>query len=552
MPPVTLQNTHTSRAICEAYASDVVDGRRVAGRWIYAAARRYLDDLERTDLRMDWEEVDRLLAFMGRLRLIGDYADTPFVPAPWQAWALSNLWGWRWSDDGRRRVVNGLLQVARGNGKTTLMAGLSLYDLQSAPGRRVHVIANREEQAEILLDTAKTMVRGLGDGTDMVCRQYAISRPTADSTMTALPAKESSLDGLTPSLWIADEAAEYRGRFLTKLQSAMAKRREALGVIISTPADNPDNIYGERVATAEAILKGELVDDSTVPMLYGIDPDDQLEDEETWVKANPGIEHGQPDLRSVRRSWATARSSAIGRTEFARYHACRMVDSSGGWLDMGLWPAPTAIDWGALRGRRAWIGLDLSKSLDLTALVVVVPLEDGRVALRGHYWWPDADVRQRELDYRIPVRTWAATGKVTLTPGREIDYEAIRATLKELADEFELQAVAYDKWGSKFFADAVVADGIPLVQYSQGISTMGPGCQLWQQFWSGGRLVIGDDPVMRNACRTAIAVRDSNGNIRVDKKRTRSIVDPLVAAIMGVHSWGGDSGTSWDFLLSRV
>lgn len=550
MPPVTVQNTDTNaRQIVTAYAESIVDGTRPAGKWIYAAAKRFLADLERTDIYMDWEEVDRLLVFMGTLALIGDDSDRPFVPAPWQAWALANLWGWRWTDDRRRRVTNGILQVGRGNGKTTLMAALCLYDMQTASGRRVHVIANREEQAEILLDSAKTMVRRLGEKTDMVIRQYSILRQEADCMFTALPARETSLDGLTPSLWIADEAAEYRGRFLSKLTSSMAKRREALGVIISTPSDNPDNIYGEKIAHAESILTGEITDDSTVAMLYGIDADDQVDDEEVWPKANPGSEHGQPDVRSIRRAWASARTTAMGRAEFARYHACRMTEGGGGWLDLSIYPKPTDIDWPALRGRAAWAGLDLSKSLDMTALVVCVPLDDGRVALRGHYWWPDAEIRQRELDYRVPVRAWAANGHLTLTPGREISYDAIRDELRRISEEFQLQAVAFDQWGSKYFSEQVVnVDGIPLQSYSQGISTMGPGCQLWQQYYVGGRIVIGDDPIMRNACRTAIAIRDANGNIRVDKRKNKSIVDPLVAAIMGLHAWGGQTRSGYEDL----
>jgi len=544
VPPANSQNTDT---IVTSYARRIVDGELPSGRWIYAAAKRFLEDLERPDLRMDWEEVDRLRQFFGRLPLIGESSGQSFELNPWQLWALANIWGWRWADDGRRRVRQAILQVGRGNGKTTLMAGLCLYDLATGSGRRAHVIANREEQAEILLDTAKTMLRGLGE-TDLEPRQYAIIRKEADCVLTALPAKETSLDGLTPSLWIADEAAEYRGRFLSKLTSAMAKRREALGVIISTPGDNPDNIYGEKIAHAEAVLKGETEDDSTVAMLYGIDAADAVDDEEMWFKANPNLEHGQPDLRSLREQWKQARSTPMGRAEFTRYHCCRMTESAGGWLDMGLAPKPEEIAWEDLRGRQAWIGVDLSKTFDLSAVVAAIPLPDGRIYLKGFYWWPDADVRQRELDYRLPVRNWALSGKLELVPGRQVDYGLIMERLKALAAHLDVAEIAYDQWGAKMFAEMAVADGLPLRTYSQGISTMGPGCQLFMQFWLAGKIVVGDDPVFRNACRTAIAIRDSNGNVKVDKRKSSQVIDPLVAAIMAVHCWGGESGTSYDNL----
>ena len=44
-------------------------------------------------------------------------------------------------------------------GKTTLAAGLALWEFQTAPGRRVHVIANKFDQALLCVDTAREMIR---------------------------------------------------------------------------------------------------------------------------------------------------------------------------------------------------------------------------------------------------------------------------------------------------------------------------------------------------------------------------------------------------------
>jgi phage terminase large subunit-like protein len=533
-----------ARVAVLAYVNAVIDGRTPAGRWIYAAAQRFTRDLERSDLVMSWPDVERVAAHFRSLNLVGEDSGKPFELHPWQLFVLANIVGWR-LPDGRRRCRLAMVQVARGNGKTTLMAGLALFDLLAGEGRRVHVIANNEEQAEICLDTARTMAQRLGDPT-LIARAHAVLRLEHDCQMTALPALERSLDGLNPSLWIADEAAEFKGRFLTKLLTTGAKRRESTGVIITTPGSNPENHYAELVKQGEAILSGELEDDTVLPMLYGLDPTDPLEDESTWVKANPGLEHGQPDLVSLKRSWNTMKRSAMGRGEFARYHAARCDENTGGWLDMSLWPGGQRIDWEALKGRPAWVGLDLSKSLDMTAMVVAVPLDNGRVALRGHYWWPRAEVAQRELDYRYPIRSWASDGKITLTPGREIDYDSVRAQILAVRDEFDVKAVGYDAWGSKYLAEQLQADGVPLVVYRMGIATFGPGCNLFQNLWAGSRLVIGDDPILRRACADAHAKRDQNGNIRPIKSREFCAIDPLVASIIATHVWGGAKRSVYD------
>jgi phage terminase large subunit-like protein len=190
--------------------------------------------------------------------------------------------------------------------------------------------------------------------------------------------------------------------------------------------------------------------------------------------------------------------------------------------------------------------MDLSKSLDMTVVSVCVPLDDGRIAIRGHYWWPSADIRQRELDYRLPVRAWAADGRITLTPGREIDYEAVRTRIGELMEEFDVRSIGYDAWGSRYLVEQLVKDGAPMVAYRMGIGTFGPGCQLWQNLWAGRKFVFGDDPILRRACATAIAQRDRNGNIRPIKPNDKSTIDALVASIIAVHVWGGTQGSSYD------
>jgi phage terminase large subunit-like protein len=527
------------------YVDDVESGRVVAGRWIYAAMRRWRVDMQRSDLRMDWDALAAIDAHFSRLTLVGDDSGRSFELHPWQLWIVANLWGWRWVEDGRRRTKIAIVQVARGNGKTTLMAGLALWDFLNGDGRRVHVIANNEEQAAICLDTARTMIRRQ-DRDEIDVLWDRIEDKKADSQMTGLPALERSLDGLNPSMWIADEAAEFKGRFLTKLLTTGSKRKESLGVIISTPGSNPENIYGELVANAEAVLQGETEDDSVFAALYGIDPSDTPDDEAAWPKANPGMAYGQPDRTAVRRSWNTMKRSPMGRSEFIRYHCARMDENTGGWLDMQLWPGGASPEWDKLTGRPAYVGLDLSKSLDMTALVVAVPLDDGSVALRGHYWWPSEDIAKRELDYRMPVRTWAAERRITLTPGREIDYESVRAQLNRLRDEFDLRVVGYDAWGSKYLVEQCEADGIPMTAYRMGIATFGPGCQLWQNLWAGGKLKIGDDPIMRRACAEAMAQQDRNGNVRPVKARTNCIIDPLVAGIIAIHTWGGKRASCYE------
>ena len=533
----------SAEQICTGYNESVLGGAIVSGKWIYAAANRYAKDLARSDLVMDWPAMDKLVAHYQRLNLVGADSGKAFELHPWQLWALSQFWGWRFADDGLRRTKMGLLQVARGNGKTTLMAGLAIYDLLSGRGQRVDVLANSERQAEICLDTAWSMVKAIED--PRVKMAYGIiGLAETDSEMQARPAKASSLDGLNPSLWIGDEAAEYSGRWLTKLTTTGAKRAESLGILISTPGANDDSIYGEYLRKGERVLSGEEDDDDFAPIIYGIDAADQLDDSDLWIKANPGMAHGQPTLKSLKRSWNTMKTSPMGRGEFSRYHAARTSQEGDSWLDMLSYPE-TTIDTHALEGSDAWIGIDLSKSFDLTAVCVAIPLDEGRVAIEGHYWWPSANVAQRELDYRMPVRQWAHEGRLTLTPGADIDYGQVALRILELAKRFNVRGVAFDPWGSKYLVEELEAKGVAMTAMRQGVA-LSPGCMLWQNLWLGNKISVNDDPIFKQACRNAIVRRDRNGNIVMDKAVTTKVIDPLVAAVMAVNLWGGKQASCYE------
>jgi phage terminase large subunit-like protein len=146
----------------------------------------------------------------------------------------------------------------------------------------------------------------------------------------------------------------------------------------------------------------------------------------------------------------------------------------------------------------------------------------------------------------MPVRTWAREKKLELSIGREIDYEQIRTAVIEENKQFDIKGIGFDAWGSKYLAETLVNDGVPLMTYRMAIATFGPGCQLFQNLWNGKKFIIHDDPIMRRAMSECIAKRDLHGNIRPCKARNNCIIDPLVAAIMAVHSWGGQTQSTYE------
>jgi phage terminase large subunit-like protein len=537
-PKLTQKRRSTARVRVSRYVAGIRSGKVPAGRWVRLAADRWAADLERPDLVMDWKQVERVAEFCRGCGLVGDDHDQDYELLDWQLWVVAGLYGWKRKDTGTRRTRFAVIQVGRGAGKTTFLAAVALYDLTTGPGRRVDIIANKRDQATTLLNTAKTMSRRVGG--DLEPRQYTVERKDQDCRLQALTSSEKSLDGLNPSLWIGDEAHEWRGRFATKLTTTGAKRKETLGVVISTPGSNPDNWYADEVKTGQAVLEGRLQLDANQYWLWGIDEADELADESVWPKALPGLPV-QPTIQGTRDLWASCSVSKIKQDEFARYKLCRPQYGTGAWLNMDYWSAD-AVELEALRGRPAWLGLDLSKSFDMSALVACVPLMDGRLAIVGKYWWPKESARDREVEYAMPLRRWESEGRICLTPGREVDYQAIRDQVAAWRALFDVRKVAFDKWGSTYLAQCLVhQDAVPLVEYPMTISTLGPACQVFQNYWVSKRMVFQADEIFRRACADVDVWHDNNGNLR-PVKSGRKCIDPLMAGLMAVHSYSLEAG----------
>ncbi len=516
-----------------------------ANHWLRRAAERFKADLDRQDLAMDWDEVQRMVDFIEGLRLVGGHAGQQWTLLPWQQWVLASAVGWRWAN-GMPRTRMLLLQVARKNGKSTLMAGLALWELvgRNLPGRAVHVIANKREQARIVLDTARDMARPLlPEKTSSNSRTIQHNRIVTDNGfMDSQTAAEKSLDGLNPSLWIGDEVSEWRGRFITKLTTSTVGRDDALGCLITTPGNNPDLVYPELVDQCERVLEGELRLDDWQAFIYGVDDEDELGDVSCWGKANPSLGSALK-LEVLERQWATMKLTPLGRTEFTRFHLARAVDVAGSWLEMTHWDAinePSEVP----DGSEVWVGVDLSKSMDMSAVVIARPTAAGIVHLKGLYWYPEEHATEREVTYQMPFRRWAAEGRLVLNPGREIDWEAIVQRIIGLAGQYRVRQVAVDPWMSALFNESLKKAGLPVVEHAQGIAMMGPASQEWQNLWVGRRLRHGDDPILRHACASAHARVDDSGNIRPSKRHSRGLIDPLVAAIMAVHAWALGQGTA--------
>jgi phage terminase large subunit-like protein len=196
---------------------------------------------------------------------------------------------------------------------------------------------------------------------------------------------------------------------------------------------------------------------------------------------------------------------------------------------------------GLLQSLPCWAGLDLGSTRDLTALALCWPLPDGRMFLRTWGYIPGDDIQARCRRDNVRYDLWAANGHVKLTPGSVTDWRYVAAHIRELMEQYQIQALAYDRWGARDTAREI-AEARPdnpdfLVDFGQGYASMSPAVKRMEALIFDKKLIHEGSPTLRWNVDCSSIKPDPAGNVKIVKppvnKNTRR-VDLAVASVMAI------------------
>lgn len=173
------------------------------------------------------------------------------------------------------------------------------------------------------------------------------------------------------------------------------------------------------------------------------------------------------------------------------------VQQSERWIPLEEFDAcRDTFDDESLKLLPAFIGVDLSSTMDLSAVVTVWVAGD-RLYARWKYFFPDADIAAKSAKARIPFDQWANAGVLQTTPGRVVNYDHIRAYINEQAKKFDVREVCYDPWNAAQFAVKLAEDNLQPVKIRQNMQNLSPACRELERIVIDRTLVHEGDPVTR-------------------------------------------------------
>ena len=375
-----------------------------------------------------------------------------------------------------------------------------------------------------------------------------IEHPKSRSVYTAISAEGDAQHGKTPSLVIADELHVWRGFGLwSALSTGVSKVPDGLKVVITTAGEQTEGVCWELFQYALRVLERPEKDQSFLPILFQADARAEWDDEELWSRVNPGMPDGFPDLGELRAEARLARELPALRQAFKQTHLNVWADgSAAGWIEMAVYDEAgrkTVHNIHGFDGRPAWIGVDLSKSYDLTAIEVAIPDEEGGFDVLSFPFLPATALRRRIADSPdTPWQQWADEGLLAVIPGDLIDDDVIEAKIRELCAEHDVREIAFDpKFAGKMMA-RLAAEGLPAVAVEQRPLIMGPFYNELQRLIIGRKFRHGGHPILRWCVQNAVPVYGDTGLPYLSKRKSTQAIDCIVAAAIATGRAAADTG----------
>lgn len=493
--------------------------------------------------RLPWEKrglsrVERVVAFLEFLPITkGILAGTKMRLLPNQREFVEAVYG-NVDDTGRRIVRTAIKSEPRGNGKTGFIAGLCLAHLlgpEAEPRGEVYSAAIDKKQAGLLYSEMAAIIAEVPEFDDRVNVQRfhklieVLDGDGKGSIYEALSADVRRGHGLAPSLWVYDEYAQVRtDELFDNLQTAQGKRKESLGIVISTQAATDQHPLSILIDDA---AKGD--DPGTYLQITAAPEDADPFDADLWQAVNPawGIFLDESEFRAQAER---ARRVPSFLPRFCNLRLNMRIEAEERFLAAPDWRACGAdIDVPALKGRRCYLGLDLSSTTDLTALAAWFP-ETGDLLL--WFWKPAEGLDEAERLDHVPYKTWVRQGFIETTPGRAIDKAFVAHRLGEIVQTYDVAALAFDRWGMKELERILVDEGIKLTlePWGQGWQDMGPALDATETAVLQKRLRHPKNPVLDMCVANAVAVSNPAGARKLDKAKSTTRIDGLQAAAMAI------------------
>jgi phage terminase large subunit-like protein len=472
----------------EEYAGMISRKEVVVGYWIRKAVRNLVKEMKDPRYIYDTTEAHKRMKFQESLCLQSKapYYMKPITLLPWQKAWWEALYSFRMSDTGARRFTEGLLEVARKNGKSTMFAADGMYDLfVGEGGADICCASNDDRQAKLIWSEIGGMRQRLDPKKAITGQNLTvITNRLKNISIFRLSSKTQNKDGFNISKTYLDESHDIaeenaQSEIAEACWRGMSSKDEPLFLNCTTQGFNRDCYLDHKISYAKKVIEGEINDPHFIAFLYEQDSEQEVwQDESTWEKANPSIRYGVKKISKLRRDVETAKHDKATRIHLLTKDFNIPQSNAQGWLLLEDYDYDqAAIDMESFVGTFILGAGDFAATTDLvSAKALLMKPGDKTKYILSHYWIPESKLEDSDdKDAGAEYKEWAKQGLLTIHEGNEVDLSAVADWFYELYKKYKLRPykIGYDQRYAKTFLDRCEEYGFETERLLQGRALSG-------------------------------------------------------------------------------
>ncbi|KAF0384906.1 terminase large subunit [Pediococcus acidilactici] len=550
------------------YCFAVLDGEIMAGYDIQLACFRHVQDLTRQNTEgfpytYSVEHVRKILLFASVCPEMK--TKKPVKLMPWQKFILASLIGWR-NRNKDKRFTRAIVSVARHNGKTYLMAIITLYSyLIESLGESSQdflISSINFKQTSKLMSYVKQMLIDLSQKApfnaliedmqinpkSLASQSDTIVSPKLFNRILAVTYESGQYDSFHFKTAIGDEFADPKvsdNSKISKITSGQVDVSNKQFIQIATAYPNPIVPFRKDEKRIVEVMEADYKrEGENYLVLNWCQDSEEMFEPQTWEKSNPllGMKEKRAkmelDIESERdndllsgNSIEFLNKSMNVWTEQSKDSFLKLPD-----VEKAIVPSFSFDD------RQVYIGFDYSMFSDNTALAFVFPYRDNNGKPRWFIyqhsfipWQKAGSIEAKEKQDGINYRDLAKKGFCTISshPQGLINDDQVYQWLLSFVERHRLEVVffGYDAWGlTPTIKQLDLNSGWPLQAIRQRTSELKDPTKFLQTMFVEGSVDRLDDRIMEKALLNAEIYEDKIG-IQVDKAKATLKIDVVDAII---------------------
>lgn len=367
-----------------------------------------------------------------------------------------------------------------------------------------------------------------------------------DAQLAPLSSDANTLDGLGVDFSVIDEYGAHPNADLYNVMlSSQMYKPDAQICIITTAYPNTltSPAYAERNMIMD-MLDGKIpMNDRYFGLIYELDEEDIENDgpdgwrnPDLWVKSNPLLAEFPIIIDKMKNDYQDALSNPEKMRGFMTKNLNIWLVGEGAksYLDYKAWQN-CQVDNVDFRGKEVVVGVDLSKTTDLTGVSILAKDSYGNILMKSKAFLPSEIITQKETMDKLPYSSYIATNKDWLeaTPGKYVNQLTVENYIRNIERLYKckIKKIAFDSWNGLHLMSSLAQD-YEVVDVKMSYRYFSPAIKRFREVVYDGALQHEYNPILNFCIGNAVVKEDTQENILLDKTKSTNRIDLAVSGII--------------------